>query len=379
MICRVEHLLSTFGWLIVDLALSSDFEQGGPMRRRQRQRLIERLAALFPGMAYILDLRSRRISYIDPGLARLLGQDPDNFSVWAFRRSLSSDDVKRLKAHYRVLGRLAPGQSAEVILSVPGSDEGRRWLKIRSRPLARGRNGGVRRIIGLVVDVSQDHSTSEALQATSRRLVNAEESERRRIGRELHDSTIQHLVAIDLLLGGLEQRPELREDHFVLEMRETLGSVQREIRTFAFLLHPPNIDEQGLEQTLRRFCAGFARRTGLTIELDMRLGGARLSFDAEVALFRIAQEALMNIHRHAQATMVALHLKASPREVVLVVADDGVGMSSAELASAMRGAGVGVGGMRARMVQLGGALSLESNSAGLTVRARLPLNIDGPH
>ncbi|MGH6979385.1 MAG: sensor histidine kinase, partial [Brevundimonas sp.] len=91
------------------------------------------------------------------------------------------------------------------------------------------------------------------------------------------------------------------------------------------------------------------------------------------------QEALMNIHRHAQATMVALHLKASPREVVLVVADDGVGMSSAELASAMRGAGVGVGGMRARMVQLGGALSLESNSAGLTVRARLPLNIDGPH
>ncbi|MGH6978414.1 MAG: sensor histidine kinase, partial [Brevundimonas sp.] len=203
-------------------------------------------------------------------------------------------------------------------------------MKIRSRPLARGRNGGVRRIIGLVVDVSQDHSTSEALQATSRRLVNAEESERRRIGRELHDSTIQHLVAIDLLLGGLEQRPELREDHFVLEMRETLGSVQREIRTFAFLLHPPNIDEQGLEQTLRRFCAGFARRTGLTIELDMRLGGARLSFDAEVALFRIAQEALMNIHRHAQATMVALHLKASPREVVLVVADDGVGMSSAE-------------------------------------------------
>ena len=332
-------------------------------------------------MAYILDLRSRRVSYIDPGLARLLGQDPDAFSVWRFRRSLSPADAERLKAHYRALGRLAPGQAAEIVLSAPdpAPDGEPRWLKIRSRPLARGRNGRIRRIIGLVVDVSKDHDTAEALQTTSRRLVNAEESERRRIGRELHDSTIQHLVAIDLLLGGLEQRPELCKDNVVLEMRETLGSVQREIRTFAFLLHPPNIGEQGLEQTLRRFCAGFARRTGLVVEVEMRLGRARLSFDAEVALFRIAQEALMNVHRHARARMVAVQLKADPREVRLVIADDGVGMSSAELASAMRGAGVGVGGMRARMVQLGGALSLESNSGGLTVRARLPLKTDENH
>lgn len=324
-------------------------------------------------MVYILDLRSRRISYIDAGLARLLGQDPDNFSVWAFRRSLSSADAQRLKAHYRTLTRLSPGHSAEMVISCAGPEQGRHWLNIRSRILAQGRDGRTRRIIGLVVDVSNDRHTAQALQATSRKLVNAEETERRRIGRELHDSTLQHLVAIDLLLGGLEQRPELREDHIVVEMRETLGSVQREIRTFAFLLHPPNIDEQGLEHTLRRFCAGFARRTGLTIEVNMRLGGARLSFDAEVALFRIAQEALMNVHRHAHATMVAVHLRANAREVSLVIADDGRGMSSAELASAMRGVGVGVGGMRARMVQLGGSLSLESNSAGLTVRARLPL------
>lgn len=327
-------------------------------------------------MVYILDLRARRISYIDPTLARLLKQDPDNFSVWAFRRTLSGGDVKRVKAHYRHLGRLAPGESEEIVLSIPRPDGGARWLKIRSRPLARDRSGGVRRIIGLVIDFSQDHSTIEALQSTSRRLVNAEESERRRIGRELHDSTVQHLVAIDLLLGGLEKRPELSRDEIVLEMRETLGSVQREIRTFAYLLHPPNLDEQGLEQTLRRFCIGFARRTGLVVEVEMRLGQARLPFNAEVAMFRIAQEALMNVHRHARARMVFVQLKADSREAVLVIGDDGVGMSSAELASAMRGAGVGVGGMRARMVQLGGGLSLESNSAGLTVSARLPLKND---
>ena len=365
----------------MDLAVAGSVSaapSGHAARRRPQQRMVERLAALFPGMLYILDLRSRRISYVDPRLAAMLGQSPEAFNLWSFRRTLKPEDAEGLRLHFRALCFLSEDESAEIVLSAPGPDGARRWLRIRSRPLARGRNGRVRRIVGQVTDISSDRDMAEALQATSRRLVDAEETERRRIGRELHDSTIQHLVAIDLLLGGLERRTELASDEAVLEMRETLGAVQREIRTFAFLLHPPNIDEQGLEQTLRKFCAGFARRTGLCIDLDMRLGRARLSFDAEVALFRIAQEALMNVHRHAGAQTVAVELSAARGEARLVVADDGVGMNSAQLASAMRGAGVGVGGMRARVVQLGGALVLESNRAGLTVRARVPLKSNAP-
>ena len=362
---------------MVDLAHPAELRSWAPPERTigrwPRRRLVERLASLYPGMLFVLDLRSSRFSYIDPGLTRLLGHGSQAFNLELLRRALQPAEARRLRAHYATLRKLSPGQSAEFVLSIPTAHDEHHWLKVRSRPFVGGKDGRIRRIIGTVTDISVDHQRDEALESTSRRLVDAEETERRRIGRELHDSTIQHLVAIDLLLGNLEQRNHLREDEVVVEMRETLVAVQREIRTFAFLLHPPNIDEQGLEQTLRRFCAGFARRTGLAVEVDMRLGRARLSFDAEVALFRISQEALMNVHRHAGATTVSLRLRADPREVHLEIADDGKGMTSAELASAMRGAGVGVGGMRARVVQLGGALSLDSNSAGLVVRAHLPL------
>ena len=198
--------------------------------------------------------------------------------------------------------------------------------------------------------------------------------ERRRIGRELHDSTAQHLVAIDLSLGMLERRglfsgadlPILRD------IRTSLGAAHQEVRNFAYMLHPPKLKHRGLEATLRAFATGFARRAGL--EIDMEVTGLRRALPAplEFAFFRITQEGLMNVHRHAQARHVALRLHQEPEEVWLEVEDDGIGFSPRG-APVEADSGVGLSGMRARMRQLGGQLLLASGDSGVRLRASAPV------
>jgi signal transduction histidine kinase len=326
---------------------------------------------LSPGMAYILDLETGRPKYIDSFLERLLVPTGGAFRFGGLRRRLNPSDVTILNAHLKKLHELPPGEMADMVISIAQDDDRLCWLHFRSRLLARPGEVRARQIIGAAVEVTADYAPA-LIKDLERRIIHAEEAERRRIGRELHDSTIQHLVALDMLLGSLEAKPEGANEAIVREMRETLTSVQNEMRTFAFLLHPPSIEEQGLEQTLRRFAQGFARRTGLSIDLEVRLSGAFLPFDTEVALFRIAQEALMNVHRHAQATAVSVELVALPAEVSLMVTDDGRGMNSAQLALAMKGGGVGIASMRSRITSLGGALRLDSNGRGVCVSVTAP-------
>lgn len=328
-------------------------------------------SGLSPGMAYILDLETGRPKYMDAFLERLLVPGDGSFRFAGLRRRLSPSDVAILNGHLKTLHNLPPGEMADAVISVPQADDRICWLHLRSRLLARPGETRARQIIGAAVEVTADYAPA-LIKDLERRIIHAEEAERRRIGRELHDSTIQHLVALDMLLGSLEARPEGGDRAIVKEMRETLSSVQNEMRTFAYLLHPPSIEEQGLEQTLRRFAQGFSRRTGLAIELDVRLNGAFLPFDTEVALFRIAQEALMNVHRHAHAQTVNVELTTLPTEVSLTITDDGRGMNSAQLALAMKGGGVGIASMRSRITSLGGALRLDSNGRGVCVSVTAP-------
>jgi signal transduction histidine kinase len=267
-------------------------------------------------MAYILDLETGRPKYIDAFLERLLVPTGGAFRFGGLRRRLIPSDVTILNTHLKKLHELPPGEMADMVISIAQDDDRLCWLHFRSRLLARPGEARARQIIGAAVEVTADYAPA-LIKDLERRIIHAEEAERRRIGRELHDSTIQHLVALDMLLGSLEGKPEGPNEAIVREMRETLTSVQNEMRTFAFLLHPPSIEEQGLEQTLRRFAQGFGRRTGLAIDMEVRLNGAFLPFDTEVALFRIAQEALMNVHRHAHATAVSVELIALPTEVSL--------------------------------------------------------------
>jgi signal transduction histidine kinase len=231
---------------------------------------------------------------------------------------------------------------------------------------ARGANGGVRRVIGYAYDVTAPRRASADLAAATSALLTVEEKERRRIARELHDSTAQHLVAADLMLAAHERRLGSGADTSLSEARDTLALALREIRTLSFLLHPPRLREQGLAKTLRTFAEGFARRAVLDTRIEIGDLPAQVSPEVELALFRVAQEALMNVRRHADADRVAVRLGVQTGEIVLEIEDDGVGIAAGGEAFT---SGVGVDGMRARLSSLDGVLTIESPGRGTRVRA----------
>jgi signal transduction histidine kinase len=205
------------------------------------------------------------------------------------------------------------------------------------------------------------------------RVAHAEASERRRIGRELHDSTSQLLVAAQLSMAAVARRTFLTPEAqaALAEARQSIAGVQAEIRAVSYLLHPPPLPSDGLAQGLCAFCDGFARRTDLEITVKVARSLPRLSDRLELALYRIAQEALMNVYRHAQATKAVVRLRQAHGRIVLEIADDGVGLASPwEHVS-----GVGISGMQARMTELGGALTLEAGRGGLRVRAAAPIEL----
>jgi len=183
-------------------------------------------------------------------------------------------------------------------------------------------------------------------------------------------------VAIDLTMSRLEQRigDDPTDRAIVQDIRTALSAAYREIRTFSYLLHPPNLERVGLEAALNQFLEGFQRRTGLHVRFQVKGPRRPLGRHGELGLFRLAQEALMNAHRHARAREVDIRLIHRPQETVLEVGDDGVGLSPAEIAPLLSGlaAGVGVASMKARIEDLGGTLEIFPQLKGLMVRATMP-------
>lgn len=345
-----------------------------PARRdmfsKERRTLLDRLGPLNMGMVYVYDLAAHRTRYVQAELLELLGIPPAGIEFEAIRARMHPEDIALFADHMSELTAMDDDGVSDVTLRMLTPDG--RWLPIRSRArvFARDAAGAVRKVIGTASDVSEHYALSKALEATAQALAAAETSERRRVARELHDSTVQHLVAMDLSLTALERRISLHQEGgaALQDTRTALSAAQREIRTFSFMLHPPELEERGLPETLRAFADGFGRRTGLRISVDVVGATEPLSLDLELALFRVAQEALMNVHRHARARSVGVLLCYDDRQVSLQVEDDGVGLSDPSL----RADGVGVSGMQARMVQLDGRLSLEPGLVGLRVVASAP-------
>ena len=203
-------------------------------------------------------------------------------------------------------------------------------------------------------------------------LEQAQEGERRRIAREMHDSTVQDLVAVGLMLRRLQDMVDESAAHTVLgEARAILGRTQQDLRTLSYLMHPPMLDDQGLVVALRSLIRGLASRMRIRVTLACEIPDVRTSAEVENALYRVVQESLINIQKHAGASCVVVHYGREPGRLVLEVEDDGIGLAAdAELAM---DSGVGIQGMRARLAQVGGALTLSSPGRGLLVRAEVPV------
>jgi two-component system NarL family sensor kinase len=210
-------------------------------------------------------------------------------------------------------------------------------------------------------------------------LVHVQDDERRRIGRELHDSTGQCLVALELSLTRLARLTESGSDpvrHRVEECVTLARKCSTEIRTASYLLHPPLLDEIGLLSALRWLADGLRQRSGIEIELELPESLERLPPEQELAIFRVAQEALTNVHRHAKSPSVTIRLFEQDGSVIMEVEDAGHGIlvagSSGKVTDAAK-LGVGLAGMRERMRQLGGSLTVRTSARGTCVQAKLPL------
>ncbi|MEI6278825.1 MAG: sensor histidine kinase [Verrucomicrobiae bacterium] len=215
-------------------------------------------------------------------------------------------------------------------------------------------------------------NSERQLRTLSTRLMRLQDDERRKIARELHDSTAQSLSALEMnmsLLEPLAGDESMRR--IVAETRQIARNCCMELRTISYLLHPPLLDEVGLPFAIQWFADGFTKRTTIGVTLDLEQEFPRLEAEAETTLFRILQEAMSNIYRHSGASRVWISLARDGREVRLEVRDNGTGFSEGDGAKPGAGGGVGIAGMRERLAQLDGELDIQSSPYGVSLVVKI--------
>jgi signal transduction histidine kinase len=205
----------------------------------------------------------------------------------------------------------------------------------------------------------------------------AQDEERRRLARELHDSMGQYLAAMSMSLAALVSDTPSIDKKRSDDLQNIIQLCLSETRTLSHLLHPPLLDEIGLNSAMKWFVEEFAKRSEIQVTLSCECKH-RLPMLVETMLFRVVQEALTNIHKHSGSTTAEVLLRNDHEDVILEVKDHGRGMPKELLErSGNRGsvAGVGLAGMRERVCEIGGEFRLQSGAQGTNIRVSIPVTI----
>jgi signal transduction histidine kinase len=217
---------------------------------------------------------------------------------------------------------------------------------------------------------------SQELRELSARILQAQDEERRRIARELHDGAGQLLAALGMEASNLAREGDRLSARAALSLRNIaslVAQMTKDIRIMSHLLYPPLLDEVGLESALKEYVNGFAERSGVQVSLDLPAAIERLDRDYELSLFRIVQESLTNIHRHSGSKTASIRIIRDDAALILEVRDQGRGMPPERLSEIQsRGSGVGIRGMRERTLQLSGRMSIESDGSGTRIHVVIP-------
>jgi two-component system, NarL family, sensor kinase len=227
----------------------------------------------------------------------------------------------------------------------------------------------------MITDQVHERMRAETAQRNlSARLLTLQDEERRKFARELHDSVGQQLAAMKMAISMIERR--LPGDAVVVDCLKLLDDAIAETRTISHLLHPPLLDDAGLHSAMRWFVEGFAKRSGIHVNLHIQDGVLRYDDTVELALFRALQEGLTNVHRHSGAKQADVSLTTAGDKVILTVRDHGCGIPQAMLhgikADGTAG-GVGLAGMTERLREIGGRLEINSTASGTEIIAQVPV------
>jgi len=211
------------------------------------------------------------------------------------------------------------------------------------------------------------------------RLPPVQEDERRSIARDLHDGTGQVLALLSANLVALEAAartlsPELADG--LSENAVIVRQITAELRTASYLLHPPLLDELGLEPAIRSYANGFTQRSDIKVHLNIPGDLGRLPKNLEITIFRVIQECFTNIHRHSGSLSAGIRLSRQCGMLILEVTDEGKGISEEKLCgiASSSGTGVGLGGMRERVHDFNGSLKISSRGKRTQIKVLVPLD-----
>ncbi len=222
-------------------------------------------------------------------------------------------------------------------------------------------------------------SSERSLRELSLHLLKTQDEERRRIGRELHDSLGQYLAMVKMNLDSLEA-DLVGNDRASEQVGRCIKLVEdsiKEVRTISYLLYPPMLEEVGLQSAIPWYLDGFSKRSNIKTTFEADPEFTRLDRQVELAMFRVLQESLTNVHRHSGSTTADIRLTRKNGKAVLEITDHGKGIPPELLAESNRNwigsMGVGLRGMNERIRQLGGELEISSSESGTVVTAGVPV------
>jgi len=319
------------------------------------------------------------ILYSNKSFAAFFGVPLEKFIGAPLQSFLSGNDAEFLKT--LIIGAKLASTRGEIRLNRKNGKP--RTIRLTLSP---NRELGLEAICAVATELTEIVDANQALRVTetslrqlSARLLQLQDEERRRIARDLHDITGQKIAVLSMSLDRLarlteQRKPEAKDS--IKESRDIVSQIGEEIRTLSYILHPPLLDECGLASAVHWYAEGFQKRSSIKLEVEVDADLPRLPADAETTLFRVVQESLTNVHRYSGSSSAKIRISKTSGEVLLEVIDYGHGIKSGTARGKLDGPaplGVGIPGMRERLHQLGGDLSVDFGTSGTRVMATLPI------
>jgi PAS domain S-box-containing protein len=327
--------------------------------------------------------------YVSERFNDYTGAKPDSRQPTNWFDHVHNDDIARVKTGW--MQCVQSGGSYESEYRLRSKDGTYRWFRSRAVPI-RDPEGRIVKWYGTCSDIHDsklleqsirdnaaelermvDRRTDE-LRRLSIRLMTMQDQERRRIARDLHDGLGQELAVAKMVLDRmLLQKTATPQDDSWAQASSIVDRAIQQVRTMSHLLHPPLLDEVGLQSALSWYVEGLTKRSGIETSLDVQPRDfPRLSSQVETAVFRIVQEALTNVFRHSGARKVGITLTQKNGLIVVAVRDDGKGIGKKIVDLEPDSVGVGIGGMKQRAKEFGGELRLTNANPGTIVELTIP-------
>jgi PAS domain S-box-containing protein len=342
----------------------------------KREALLAEAESLANIGSWELDLRTGEMNW-SLQLYRILGYDP----VHTAPSFADFSELVQVKLRSELEREGPPGSARrypiESVVRWELHDGSVRILHTRAWP-PQSNVGEPLRMIGTTEDVTDRTERESELRRLTQQLLHARDTEQRRVARDLHETAVQNMAAMKMMLGrirSLVPKSSKRARDLVRSTTALADEIIREVRTISHLMHPPLLDERGLYSAVHWYARGFAERSGIKTNLEMDEEFGRLPRDTEIAIFRIVQEALTNVHRHSGSRDATIRMLREGANVRVEVEDHGRGMSRTSKSASGTDVqlGVGTAGMRERVAQLNGTFEIKSVPAqGTIVRAVLP-------